>query len=128
MKLSQVRLLVENFPARFRFLREDLRLASTVGGEEDGYASFSAGDGTIAVFNRNEHAGVVTLRPPGDSVLVVLEVADVDVDVDAETSQLGELVVHGPVSRPDWGGRVAHVRDPEGNVFELFRSIPMEEE
>ncbi len=124
MKLSQVRLLVDDFPACFRFLREDLGLANTFGGEEDGYASFSAGEGTIAVFNRNEQAGVVTLRPPGDSALVVLEVDDVD----AEASRLGELVVHGPVSRPDWGGRVAYVRDPEGNVFELFQSIPMEEE
>ena len=125
MKFSQVRLLVDDFPACFRFLRDDLGLVSTFGGEEDGYASFSAGDGgTIAVFNRSEQGAVVTLRPAGDSALVVLEVEDVD----AEAGRLGELVVHGPVSRPDWGGRVAYVRDPEGNVFELFQSIPMEEE
>ena len=39
-----------------------------------------------------------------------------------------ELVVGGPVSKPQWGGRVAYVRDPDGYLFELFQSIPMEEE
>jgi lactoylglutathione lyase len=77
----------------------------------------------VAIF-RAEQAGVVHLRTTGDAALVVLEVDDVD----AEAGRLGDLVVAGPVSRPDWGGRVAHVRDPDGNLFELFQTIPMEEE
>jgi catechol 2,3-dioxygenase-like lactoylglutathione lyase family enzyme len=47
--------------------------------------------------------------------------------VDAEVGRLGELVVEGPVSKPEWGGRVAYVRDPDGNLFELFQPIPMAE-
>lgn len=123
MKLSQVRLLADDFGGCFRFLRDDLGLECSFGGEEDGYASFTVGTGTVAVFQRAEQAGVVGLRAPGDAVLVVLEVDDVD----AEAERLGDLVVAGPVSRPDWGGRVAYLRDPDGNLFELFQSIPMEE-
>jgi hypothetical protein len=42
--------------------------------------------------------------------------------------RLGERVVAGPVSRPDRGGRVVYLRDPGGNLVELFQLIPMEEE
>ena len=38
------------------------------------------------------------------------------------------LLVGGSVSQPQWGGRVAYVHDPDGSLFELFQSIPMEEE
>jgi predicted enzyme related to lactoylglutathione lyase len=51
----------------------------------------------------------------------VLEVTDVD----AHAARLGDLVVGAPVSKPEWGGRVAYVRDPEGTLFELFQAIPM---
>ena len=68
MKLSQVRLLVTTFGGCFRFLRDDLGLECSFGGE-DGYASFTVGTGTVAVFQRAEQAGVVGLRAPGDAVL-----------------------------------------------------------
>jgi predicted enzyme related to lactoylglutathione lyase len=40
---------------------------------------------------------------------------------------LGARVVAGPVDQPEWGGRVAYVRDPSGNLIELFQTIPMGE-
>ena len=124
MRLSQVRLLVDDFPGCFRFLRDALGLECGFGAEDEDYASFSAGEGTIALFRRGGQAGVVALRAPGDSALVVLEVDDVD----ADAARLGDLVVEGPVSQPEWGGRVAYLRDPDGNLFELFQSIPVEGE
>jgi lactoylglutathione lyase len=124
MKLSQVRLLVGDFPGCFRFLRDALGLEPSFGAEDEDYASFAAGGGTIALFRRRGQEGVIGLRGPGDSALVVLEVDDVD----AEATRLGDLVVGGPVSQPEWGGRVAYVRDPDGNLFELFQTIPLEGE
>ena len=124
MKLSQVRLLVDDFPECFRFLRDDLGLECTFGAEDEAYASFVAGNGAVAIFSRAEQDAVVALRPAGDAALVVLEVDDVD----AAARRLGELVVGGPTGKPQWGGRVAYVRDPDGNLFELFQTIPMEEE
>jgi catechol 2,3-dioxygenase-like lactoylglutathione lyase family enzyme len=122
MKLSQLRLLVDDFPGCFRFLRDTLGLESSFGNEDEDYASFSAGDGTIALFRRSGQAGVVDLRAPGDSALVVLEVDDVD----AQVARLGDLVVEGPVDQLEWGGRVAYLRDPDGNLFELFQVLPGE--
>ena len=119
MKLSQVRLLVDDFAGCFRFLRDDLGLECSSGAEDEDYASFSAGAGTIAIFRRAGQAGVVDLRGAGDSTLVVLEVDDVD----AEVARLGEAVVAAPVDQPGWGGRVAYLRDPDGNLFELFQVL-----
>jgi len=123
MRFSQVRLLVDDVPGCFRFLRDDLGLPCTFGDESEPYASFAAGNGTIAIFSRAEQDAVVGLRSPGDGALVVLEVDDVD----AQAERLGALVVGGPASKPRWGGRVAYVRDPDGNLFELFQAIPLEE-
>jgi lactoylglutathione lyase len=123
VKLSQVRLLVDDFPGCFHFLRDGLGLECMFGEEGEDYASFVAGAGTLALFRRSGQENVIRLRPAGDGALVVLEVEDVD----AEAAKLGELVVGGPVSQPEWGGRVAYLRDPDGNLFELFQTIPTEE-
>jgi lactoylglutathione lyase len=112
---SQVRLLVDDFPGCYRFLHDSLGLECTFGGEEDGYASFKAGTGAIAVFRSDEQSEVVELRAAGDGALSVLEVDDVE----AEAERLGEAVLGGPVSKAAWGGRVAYVRDPDGTLFEL---------
>jgi catechol 2,3-dioxygenase-like lactoylglutathione lyase family enzyme len=123
MRFSQVRLLVDDYPACYRFLNDTLGLECTFGGEQDGYASFKAGMGTLAVFSREEQGEVIELRATGDGSLTVLEVDDVD----AEVERLGEAIVGGPVSKAAWGGRVAYVRDPDGNLFELFETIPTDE-
>jgi len=123
VKFSQVRLLVDDYPACFRFLNDTLGLECTFGGEDDGYASFKAGAGTIAVFRRDEQGEVIELRAAGDGSVTVLEVEDVD----AEAARLGDAVLGEPISKAAWGGRVAYVRDPDGNLFELFQAIPSDE-
>jgi catechol 2,3-dioxygenase-like lactoylglutathione lyase family enzyme len=124
VRFSQVRMLVDDFAGCFRFYGELLGLERTFGSDSEDYASFAAGDGAVALFRRSDQADVVGLRLPGDSALLVLEVDDVD----AEADRLGEFLVAGPVSQPEWGGRVAYLRDPDGNLVELFQQIPMEHE
>ena len=48
-------------------------------------------------------------------------------DVDAAVAGLEEHVVRAPVDQPDWGGRVAYLRDPSGNLIELFQTLPHRE-
>ena len=121
MRFSQVRLLVDDFEEAFRFYRDELGLEATFGAEPP-YASFRAGEGAVAIFERGGQGETVELRGAGDSALLVLELDDVD----AAVSRLGDRVVAGPVDRPDWGGRVAYLRDPSGNLIELFQTIPMD--
>ena len=123
MKLSQVRLLVDDFGESFRFYRDVLGLQTSFGEDEGPYASFATEGGAIAIFERGGQAEVVGLRLPGDGAVVVLEVDDAD----AEVERLREHVVAGLVDLPDWGGRVAYLRDPDGHLLELFQTIPTSE-
>jgi lactoylglutathione lyase len=123
MRFSQARLLVDDFASAFRFYRDTLGLAGAFGDESSGYASFDTGSGSVAIFERAGQGDVVELRAPGDSTLLVLEVDDVD----AAVARLEAHVVRAPVDQPDWGGRVAYLRDPSGNLIELFQSLPHEE-
>ena len=120
MKFSQVRMLVDDFGEAYRFYRDVLGL-ETACADEPPYAGFDAGGTTVAIFERSGQEEVVDLRATGDSNLLVLEVDDVD----AEVERLGDKIVAGPVDRPLWGGRVAWLRDPSGNLIELFQQIPM---
>ena len=83
------------------------------------YASFDTGTGSVAIFERAGQGSVVELRPPGDSTLTVLEVDDVD----AVVERLRDHVAADPVDQPEWGGRVAYLRDPSGNLLELFQVL-----
>jgi lactoylglutathione lyase len=122
VNFSQVRLLVDDYGAAFRFYTNVLGLEAGFGDADSDYASFRTEGGTVAIFKRDEQAETLGLRLPGDGALVVLEVDDVD----ALVERLADHVVAGPTDRPDWGGRVAYVRDPSGNALELFQTIPME--
>ena len=122
MKFSQVRLLVDDATAAFRFYRDELGLTPSFGAEGEAYASFDAGGGTVAIFDRDAQSAVSPLRTPGDDAILVLEVDDVD----SWAGRLASRVVAGPSDQREWGGRVLHVRDPAGNLIELFQSIPME--
>jgi lactoylglutathione lyase len=123
VKFSQVRLLVDDPAAAFRFYRDELGLTVAFGNEGEPYASFDTGTGTVAIFARDGQGEAVELRPPGDSTLLVLEVEDVD----GHVARLGSRVMGGPVDQPEWGGRVAYIRDSSGNLIELFQSIPPSE-
>jgi len=119
VRFSQVRLLVDDYGAAFAFYRDVLGLEPGFGDESSDYASFRLEGGTLAIFKRAEQGEVVTLRAAGDGALVVLEVDDVDALVERH-----RVHVAGPTDRPDWGGRVAYLRDPSGNAVELFQTIP----
>lgn len=118
-----MRLLVDDFGAAFRFYRDELGLEPSFGDESSGYASFSSRGGTIAIYERAGQGSVVQLRAPGDSTLTVLAVDDVD----AAVERLSGRVVEAPQDQPEWGGRVAYLRDPSGNLLELFQELPAAE-
>ena len=120
MRLTHVRLLVDDFAESFRFYSETLGLEPTFGDASGPYASFSTEPATLSIFTRAGQGETVELRPAGDGCVVPLEVDDVDAT--AERLDLSE-----PVSRHDWGIRVTYVRDPAGNILELYSPIPMEE-
>jgi lactoylglutathione lyase len=128
LRLTHVRLLARDFPACFRFYRDTLGLTPGFGSEHDVYSEFKAGPAIIALFQRPLMAAVVktTALPPStvaqDAVLLNLGVDDVD-RAHAELVAKGVTFVTAPHDQPAWFLRVAHLRDPDGNLLELHAPL-----
>lgn len=113
---------MDDFSASYRFYRDGLGLP-TEWSENGSYAEFDTGGETrLAIFPRDEMAGDLELRRQGDGVLLVLDVGDVD-EAAEELRSRGVGLADLPHDRPEWGLRVVHVRDPDGNLVELFHDI-----
>lgn len=125
-ELTHVRLLVSDFRSCFRFYRDVLGFEVTWGDETKGYADFRTGDTILALFERDAMAAAVGKAPDrsrgelGD-VSLIFGVDDVDATVEALPDDVG--FVTDPHDRPDWGIRVAHCRDPDGNLLEFNEPI-----
>jgi len=120
MDVTQIRLIVTDFPAVFRFYRDVIGLRPHFDDDRGPYAAFKPEHGSaIALHDRAELATIVPDLAPagGDRGLVALRVDDVDAYL-AELAKRGA----GPVTEPTvLSGRirVAYLRDPEGNLLEL---------
>ncbi|MFJ5773299.1 VOC family protein [Streptomyces sp. NPDC093094] len=122
MELAQVRLLVTDFGACYRFYADVLGLKPQSGAADGPYEKFSPATGSagIALQDRAMMAAVLgELGEPaaGHRSLVVLRVDDLDAYCEQITGRGAELL-HGPAPLSD-RMRVAHLKDPEGNLVEL---------
>ena len=122
MELTQIRLLVSDFPAVYRFYRDVLGLKPQFEAESGPYAKLSpdTGHAAIALQDRAQLAGVLErlgAEPEGYRALVVLRVDDLDA-AHAELTSRGADFVREPAPMGD-RIRVAYLEDPEGNLIEL---------
>ncbi|MGW6358035.1 VOC family protein [Streptomyces sp. NPDC055092] len=122
MELAQVRLLVTDFRACYHFYAEVLGLKPQSGAQDGPYEKFSpaAGSAGIALEDRALMAqvlGELTDAPDGYRSLVVLRVDDLDQYCEQIVAR-GAEILQGPAPMTD-RMRVAHLKDPEGNIVEL---------
>ncbi|MEU8586978.1 VOC family protein [Streptomyces sp. NPDC048664] len=122
MELAQIRLLVSDFARCYRFYADVLGLKPQSGAETGPYEKFSAAMGSagIALQDRAMMAGILGElgeAATGHRSLVVLRVDDLDAYC-REIASRGATLLHGPAPLTD-RMRVAHLKDPEGNVVEL---------
>ncbi|MFI7103396.1 VOC family protein [Streptomyces sp. NPDC050161] len=122
MELTQIRVLVSDFPGVYRFYRDVLGLKPQFEAESGPYAKFSpdTGHAAIALQERAQMAGVLgqlEAKPEGYRALVVLRVDDLDA-AHAELTSRGAVFTREPGPMGD-RMRVAYLEDPEGNVIEL---------
>jgi catechol 2,3-dioxygenase-like lactoylglutathione lyase family enzyme len=129
MKLNNIRLLVADFDACFEFYSEKLGLKVTWGEKGSAYASFDIGlPSGLALFKSElmaESVGNANLELPQnhrEKTAIVLQVDSVDESY-KELCERGVEFVNKPLDMSGWGDRVAHFRDPEGNLIEIFSEL-----
>lgn len=125
MELTHTHLLVNDTEACRRFYAETLGLGDPVVEVEGIYYEFVAGPGRLGLYKRElmqDVAGVTQSARSGDQAVLTFQVADVDAAY-AEIMARGAAFVTEPHNQDAWVLRVAHLRDPEGNLIELNASL-----
>lgn len=129
MKLNNIRLMVRDFDSCFRFYKETLGLECAHGDVGEVYASFNIGiPGGLALFKSelmNMALGISAMenrRGSNDQFAMILEVDDVDASFE-DLKKKGIDFITVPMDMDDWGIRVAHFRDPESNLIEIYTEL-----
>ena len=127
MKLADVRLLVDRFDDCIEFYRDVMGIPLKMRIPEGTYAEFEAGDAVLSLYRRDLMDGVVgTAYDAGatrtDRVALIFRVDSVDETAAALQGKGAELTTE-PHDQEAWGLRVAHVRDPDGTLIELYQPL-----
>ncbi|MFP3634784.1 VOC family protein [Bacillus sp. SIMBA_033] len=128
MKLLQIRLLVNDFKKSVEFYKDSLGLPISWLEKEMEYALFDNGETKIELLSRENMAEIVGEERKsldGDAqsrFLLQFKVEDVDKTYDYLHKQ-GIKCVNEPHDRQEWRARIAHFRDPDNNLIEIYKMI-----
>jgi len=118
MQVGYVNVFVSDLERAISFYRDKLKLSLQFSSPDHGYASFSAGTVRLGIaLPGADHADLLG-RHTGIGLVVA--------DLDAEFARLTSLGVQFPMppTRQPWGGVMALVADPDGNVFYVDQAAP----
>jgi predicted enzyme related to lactoylglutathione lyase len=123
MKLTHVRLLTLDVPRLAAFYKRAMGLELTLEISEGFYCELAAGDTVVGIYRKDLMDSVTesTAEPQGDRVVLCFAVVDVDAAFIAAVDGGAEVVTE-PHHQEAWFLRVAHLRDPDGNLIELNHS------
>ena len=121
--VSHLRLIVADLEAAIAFYRGVLD-AEPVVRVPGIYAEFDTPGARLALVSDATMGAVVGRPSPraGDAVVVCLRVDDVDAAAKRLEAR-GMTFVREPHDQPSWVQRVAHLRDPAGNLVELWTRL-----
>lgn len=114
MQIYAVRVFVNDWNTACSFYEQQLGLPLRFASADLGWAEFNAGGPSIAVERATGDNAALVGRFLGVSLLVD--------DLEATHQRLVDNGVHftmAPTLQP-WGGQLAHLQDPDGNVLTLL--------
>lgn len=129
MDFHAVRLLVNDFQQSLTFYRDVLGFSEWHNDEQE-YAYFE--EKQLALFSRSKITDVIDEEETANEAvyskfLLQFEVDDVDETYRSLVNK-GVTFINLPHDQAAWGSRVSHLRDPDGNVIELYQVIRRMEE
>ena len=117
-KLYVVRVFVSDFERALTFYTEKLGMGVAFRSDEMGWAQLDTGEANL---------GIERVEPGADEEGLVGRYVGVSLSVDDiekayQTLKERGVPFEGPPERMPWGGVMAHLRDPDGNVLTLLGS------
>lgn len=126
MQLTHTRILVENYKECFLFYRDILGFEVTWGDENSNYADFHFNGAKLGIFERKQMMEAigekyVPVNETVDKVALIFKVDNVERTYEALKNKV--VFITEPTEQKDWGIKVAHFRDPAGNLIEIYENI-----
>jgi predicted enzyme related to lactoylglutathione lyase len=93
--------------------------------DDPDYAEFETEPAVLSIYVRglmNDAVGGGVMSAAGDASVLIFAVDNVDEEV-RRLTEMGVEMVSKPQDQEAWGLRVAHLRDPEGNLIELNKPL-----
>lgn len=117
-RLYAVRIFSFEWEAALAFYRETLGLPLAFVDAEMGWAQFEVGEEVFLGLERCDPDDPASKELVGRFVGTSIAVDDIDEVCESLVAQGVEFV--GPPEKQPWGGTLAHLRDPDGNVLTLL--------
>jgi lactoylglutathione lyase len=128
LKLLQIRLLVNDFKKSTNFYKDLLGIPISWYEEEMEYALFNNGETKIELLSQKAMVEVIGKenifleRESQSNFLLQFEVEDVDKTYN-HLRENGIEFVTEPHDRKEWKSRIAHFRDPDKNLIEIYKML-----
>ncbi|NMH69355.1 VOC family protein [Bacillus sp. RO3] len=126
MELTHTRLLVNDYKECFLFYRDVLGFEVSWGDETSSYGQFKVGHMELGIFDRKRMADALdqeTFSEPRrtDRFALVLKVENVEETYEKLKGMVTFITL--PMEKVDWGLKVAHFRDREGTLIEIYENL-----
>lgn len=127
MNLTHIRLLVDNYKECFLFYRDILGFEVSWGDEDSLYADFTGiGGAKIGLFERKQMMSAIgaeyaPLAGNQDKATLIFKVDSVEDTYEQMKDKL--KFITKPHEQVDWMLKVAHFRDPAGNLIEIYENL-----
>ncbi|NJL85831.1 MAG: bleomycin resistance protein [Leptolyngbyaceae cyanobacterium SM1_1_3] len=128
IKTAYTRLLVQDLEACFHFYRDTMGFEVVMDERRDGYAEFAVANMRLALFRREEMAGIIhTTEMPADAksqdrVVLIFTVSDLD-EICEKLKHEGTVFASEPMKNANFDLKIAYIRDPDGNLIGLFENL-----
>ena len=128
VKLLQIRILVTDFKKSVEFYRDMVEFPVSFIEESMEYALFNNGETKIELVTKQAMALAIGEPYQSEEItgqsafLLNLSVDNVD-DSYNKLRGKGIAFITEPHDRKEWNARVAHFRDPDGNLLELYTML-----
>lgn len=126
MNLTHTRLLVKDYRKCFLFYRDVMGFKVSWGDENSQYGQFKVGKIHLGIFERKQMTdalGSENIHEASlvDHVALIFEVESVEESYEKLKEKVEFITM--PMEKVEWGMRVAHFRDPDGTLLEIYENI-----
>lgn len=125
MRLTNIRLLTNQYRTMFQFYKHKLCLENVYGNENSNYADFKLGEIYLSLFDREEMMKVLNysgeISNKNIQQVIVIEVTNLNNTYESLIDKTN--VITEPTTREAWGIKCFHILDPDNNIIEFYKPL-----